>query len=474
MSSVQAFDVIVIGGGPGGYIFAIRAAQLGKKVACVEMRKGLGGTCLNVGCIPSKALLESSEHYAQAKHSFSKHGITLKDVSLDLPTMLKRKDQIVAGLVQGIAGLFKKNKITHFNGKGKLTDKTTVEVTAPEGSNDGTKQIITAPKIILATGSDVATVPGVSLDGKSIVSSTEALCFESVPKEMIVIGGGAIGLEMGSVWSRLGSKVTVIEFQPHIAAGADRQISNELLKSLKKQGLNFLLSTKVLKAKTEGSKVMVEVEDRTSAAKQMLECDKVLVAVGRKPYTDGLGLKETGVAQDPQGRVLVNDHFETNIPGIYAIGDIIRGPMLAHKAEEEGVALAEILAGQHGHVNYNVIPNVIYTWPELASVGMTEEECKTQNLEIKMGTFPFMANARARTMEEAEGLAKVIADAKTDKVLGVHIVGARASDMIAECATLMEFSGSSEDIARTCHAHPTLSEIIKEAALAVHKRTLNF
>lgn len=467
MAEQLSFDVVIVGGGPGGYVAALRAAQLGFKVACVEKDKRLGGTCLNVGCIPSKALLDSSEHYAHVKHKLGRHGIVVKDVGLDLLTMMKRKDQVVSGLTSGIAGLFKKAKIQHVFGHGRLISATEIEVKSAEAT-----QKITAGKIILATGSVPGSLPTAPFDGRRVVSSTEALAFPEVPGRLIVIGGGAIGLEMGSVWARLGAKVTVVEFMDRIVPSADKQMGAELLKLLTRQGIEFKLSTKVTQAKAEGNKVYVEMED-AAGKKERAEADYVLVAVGRKPFSDGLGLKELGIAQDKQGRVEVDGHFETNVKGVYAIGDLIRGPMLAHKAEDEGVAVAEILAGQHGHVNYDAIPSVVYTWPELATVGWGEEDCKAKDVAYKVGTFPFIANGRAKAMDEVEGLVKVIADAKTDRLLGVHIVGPRASDMIAEAVLVMEFGGSAEDIARSSHAHPTLAEVLKEAALAVGKRQLH-
>ncbi|MEW6055551.1 MAG: dihydrolipoyl dehydrogenase [Bdellovibrionota bacterium] len=464
----QNFDLIVIGAGPGGYVAAIRAAQLGMKVACVEKDKTLGGTCLNIGCIPSKALLDSSEHFAHVKGKLSRHGIVVKDVGLDLGVMLKRKDQVVSGLTQGIAGLFKKNKIVHAHGMGKLVSSTEVEVTKADGS----KEKLSAKNIILATGSEPTPLPSAPFDGKRVVSSTEALSFSEIPARLIVVGGGAIGLEMGSVWSRLGSKVTVVEFQDRIVPFADRQASQELLKVLTRQGLEFKLSTKVTQAKVSGKAVQVEVED-ASGKKDKLEAEYVLVAIGRRPFSQNLGLKEIGIPQDKAGRVEVDAHFRTKVPNIYAIGDLIRGPMLAHKAEDEGIAAAEIIAGQHGHVNYEAIPNIVYTWPELASVGLNEDECKAKGLTYKVGTFPFIANGRAKAMDEVEGFVKVIADSKTDRLLGMHIVGPRASDMIAEAVMVMEFGGSAEDIARSTHAHPTLAEVVKEAALAVDKRQIH-
>jgi dihydrolipoamide dehydrogenase len=468
------FDLIIIGGGPAGYVGAIRAAQLGLKTACIEKRGVLGGTCLNVGCIPSKALLESSEHFYQARTKFSKHGILLESVKLDLPTMMKRKDTIVRQMTNGIEGLFRKNKVTYIKGHGKLTgtknNVTSVEVVLSEG---GKTETYTAGKILLATGSEPSQLPFLPFDGKKVVSSTEALTLPEVPNHLVVIGGGVIGLELGSVWARLGSKVTVVEFQDRIVPGADKQAGEELKKALGKQGLEFKLSHKCLGAKPDGNGMIVEVEDRITSEKINLKCDVILVSTGRKPFTQNLGLETVGIALDQMGRIGINEHFETSAPGIYAVGDIVDGPMLAHKAEEEGVAAAEIMAGLPGHVNYSAIPNVVYTWPELASVGYTEEEVKASGVEYRVGSFPFIANGRAKTMDETEGFVKVIADAKTDRILGAHIVGPRASDLIPEIVSVIEFGGSSEDVARTCHAHPTLSETVKEAALAVDKRQRN-
>ncbi len=465
------YDLIIIGGGPAGYTAAIRAAQLGLKTACIEKRKTLGGTCLNVGCIPSKAMLESSEHYHQARTKFAKHGILVGDLRLDLEAMLKRKDAVVRQLTNGIVGLFKKHGITYLNGFGKLVgaegaDKW-VEVTA----DDGVKKI-RAPRILLATGSEPAELPFLKFDGKTVISSTEALELKQVPEHLIVIGGGVIGLEMGSVWSRLGAKVTVIEYQDRLVPGTDRQAGQELTKALVKQGLEFKLSHKCLGAKLgPDGKMVVEAEDMANGnAKVSLEGDVVLVSTGRRPYTDGLGLESVGITPDKGGRITINDHFETGVAGIWAVGDIVDGPMLAHKAEEEGVAAVELMAGLPGHVNYEAIPNVVYTWPELATVGYTEEEVKASGVEYNVGVFPFIANGRAKTMDEVEGFVKIIADKKSDKVLGAHIVGPRASDLLPEIVSVIEFGGSSEDIARTCHAHPTLSETVKEAALAVEKR----
>lgn len=467
------FDLIIIGGGPAGYTAAIRASQLGFKTACVEKRKTLGGTCLNVGCIPSKALLESSEHYHQAKTKFAKHGIVFGDLRLDLDAMQKRKEAVVRQLTNGIAGLFKKHGITSVLGHGKLSGRDgenhIVEVQGEAGV-----QKITAPRILLATGSEAAELPFLKFDGKKVISSTEALELNTVPEHLIVVGGGVIGLEMGSVWSRLGSKVTVIEFQDRILPGTDRQAGQELMKALVKQGFDFKLSHKCLGAKANGDLLVVETEDMANGgAKVSFEGNMVLVSTGRRPYTANLGLEGAGITPDKQGRIGINEHFETSAKGIWAVGDIVDGPMLAHKAEEEGVAAVELMAGQPGHVNYEAIPNVVYTWPELATVGYTEEEVKTSGVEYNVGIFPFIANARAKTMDEVEGFVKIIADKKSDKVLGAHIVGPRASDIIPEIVSVMEFGGSSEDIARTCHAHPTLSESVKEAALAVDKRQRN-
>lgn len=469
--SNEVFDLAVIGGGPGGYVAAIRAAQLGMKTVCIEKDSTLGGTCLNVGCIPSKALLDSSEHYYHALKKLQNHGVIVGDVKLDLSQMMKRKDQVVSQLTTGIKGLFKKNKITHIKGMAKLSDaKSDVKTISIQGE-DATE--VKAKKVLLATGSVPSSVPTLPFDGTNILSSTEALSLKSVPKHLVVVGAGFIGLELGSVWLRLGTKVTVIEFLDKILPAMDQQAAKELQKSLTKQGMEFHLSTKCLGASKKGNQTIVEVEDINSKEKTKIECDVVLVSTGRKPFTDGLGLEDVGVKKDERGFVQINDHFETNVSGVYAVGDIVRGPMLAHKAEEEGIAAVEIMSGLAGHVNYNVIPGVVYTWPELASVGKSEEQLKTEGREIKVGKFPFMANARAKAMDEVEGFVKVIADSKTDEVLGVHIIGPRASDMIAEAATIMEFKGSAEDIARTCHSHPTLSEVLKEAALAVDKRQIN-
>jgi dihydrolipoamide dehydrogenase len=461
---MNEFDVVIIGAGPGGYICAIRCAQLGLKTALVEKQKVLGGTCLNIGCIPSKALLDSSEHYSEAQHDLATHGVELGQVSLNLPTMMKRKEKIVGELNQGIAFLMKKNKVETFYGKGSVIATNTVQV---DGDNPTT---LKAKHIVIATGSVPIELPFLKFDGKNIVSSTEALSFEKVPEHMIVVGGGAIGLEMGSVWLRLGAKVTVIEFADKICGPMDKQISNDLMRILKKQGMEFLLSTKVTGAEVKGKTVTVHYEAVADGQKGSLQGDKVLVAVGRKPYTEGVGLEKMGVKLNDRGQIVVGERYQTSCAGIYAVGDATPGAMLAHKAEEEGVALAELLAGGSGHVNYHTVPWVIYTWPEVAGVGYSEEELKAKAIEYNAGSFPFSANARAKALGMTEGRVKILADKKTDEVLGVHIVGPRASDMIAEAVVAMEFSASSEDIARSFHAHPTLSEVMREAALAVDKR----
>jgi dihydrolipoamide dehydrogenase len=458
----DSFDLVVIGGGPGGYTAAIRAAQLKMKVACVEKRPGkaLGGTCLNVGCIPSKALLDSSELYETTLHKLKAHGITVGGVGLDLPTMLARKDKVVKELTGGVAFLFKKYGVTPYYGAGKLLPGNKVQVT----DTDGKTVTLEAKSVLLATGSESTELPFLKFDGKQIVSSTEALNFNPVPKHLIVVGGGYIGLELGSVWKRLGSKVTVIEFLPRILAISDGEVAAEVFKILKKQGMEFHLETKVTGAKITGDTVTVTAQGKDGAALSF-EGDRVLVAVGRRPYVAGLGLDEAGVTSDPKTRQIpVDENFRTNVPGVYAIGDLIAGPMLAHKASEEGVVCVERLAGMKPHVNYDAIPSVIYIWPEVASVGLTEEQVKEKGVQYKVGRFKFAATGRAKAMDEQEGFVKVLADAKTDRVLGVHILGPRASDLIAECVTIMEYHGSAEDIARCTHAHPTLSEAVGEAA----------
>ncbi len=465
------YDLIVIGTGPGGYVCAIRAAQLGLKTAVVEKRATFGGTCLNVGCIPSKAMLHASELYEEAGHSFAQMGIKVGKPSVDLAALLKYKEQNVDSNVKGVAFLFKKNKIDAFHGAGRITAPGKVEVT----DADGKTQTLETKTIVIATGSDVARLNGIDIDEKRIVSSTGALDLAKVPQKLLIVGAGIIGLELGSVWRRLGAEVTIVEFLDHILPGIDSEIARQFHRLLQKQGVAFKLSCKVSAIDTSGKTLKVKVEPAAGGgAAETIEADVVLVAIGRIPYTEGLGLDAAGVKRDNRGRVIVDPHFRTNIAGIYAIGDVIAGPMLAHKAEEEGVALAEILAGQAGHVNYDVIPNVVYTYPEIASVGKTEEELKAAGIAYQVGKFPFTANARARANLMTEGFVKILADAKTDRVLGVHILGPDAETMIAEAAIAMEFGASAEDIARTCHAHPTLSEAVKEAALAVGKRAINF
>lgn len=460
-----AFDVIVIGAGPGGYVAAIRAAQLGFKTACVEKEDLLGGTCLRVGCIPSKALLEASEKFREAKDSLGRFGVKVGQVSLDLPAMLQHKDNVVKANTKGIEGLFKKGKITRVLGHGKLAGAGKVAV---EAGPDKTVTMLTAKHIILATGSKVAMLPDVKPDGKAIGTSTEALAYAEVPKHLVVIGAGAIGLELGSVWSRLGAKVTVLEYLNRILPGMDLETATQTQSALAKQGLDFKLGTRVKSAKPDGDGAVVECEGTDP-----IRCDKVLVAVGRVPNTENLGLETVGIQVDGRGRIPVDEKFATSAPGIYAIGDVIPGVMLAHKAEEEGIACTENLAGKHGHVNYNAIPNVVYTHPEVASVGKTEEELKAEGRAFKKGSFPFLANGRARALAQTEGKVKVLADATTDRILGVHIVGPRAGDLIAEAVLAMEFGASSEDVARTSHAHPTLAEALKEAALGVEGRSIH-
>jgi dihydrolipoamide dehydrogenase len=463
------FDVIIIGGGPGGYVCAIRAAQLGLKTACIESRGTLGGTCLNVGCIPSKSLLNLSEMYKKAKNDFNNQGIEISNVKLNLEKMMNNKDKSVQVLTKGIEFLFKKNKVTYIKGKGVLFSKNDVVV------YDGEKKTsFKAKNIVIATGSSPASLPGIVIDEKNIVSSTEALSFKKVPKNLVVIGGGYIGLEMGSVWSRLGSEVTVLEYLDHITPGMDKDISTEFLKILTKQGIRFKLKSKVTSIKNLGDQVEVVFENNESLKKEKIIADKALVSVGRKPYTEGLNLTKIGVNKNKQGKIEVNNKLQTSIGNIYAIGDVIDGPMLAHKAEEEGIAVAEILAGQAGHVNYDIIPGVVYTSPEVATVGKTEQQLKKENIDYKIGKFPFMANSRAKVNNETDGFVKIIADSKTDRILGVHMIGPHTGDMIAEMAVAMEFGASAEDIARICHAHPTHTEAIKEAALAVDKRPIHF
>ncbi len=463
------FDLVVIGGGPGGYVCAIRAAQLGLKTACVESRGALGGTCLNVGCIPSKSLLNLSENFHKAKKDFNQQGIEIDGIKLNIDKMMSNKNKSIQVLTKGVEFLFKKNKVTYIKGKGVLFSKNDIVV-----YDNNKKSNYKAKNIVIATGSEATSLPGINIDEKNIISSTGALSLNKVPKKLAVIGGGYIGLEMGSVWSRLGSEVTVIEYLDHITPGMDREISNEFQKILTKQGIKFRMGSKVNSVKNISDGVSIDFTDLKNSKNETFKFDKVLVSVGRKPYTEGLNLSKIGVKKDKKGRVEVNEKLQTSIKNIYAIGDVIKGPMLAHKAEEEGIAVAEILAGQAGHVNYDVIPGVIYTAPEVATVGKTEEQLKEENIQYKVGKFPFMANSRAKVNNETDGFVKILADGSTDKVLGVHIIGPHCGDMIAEMALAMEFGASSEDIARTCHAHPTHTEAIKEAALAVDKRPIHF
>jgi dihydrolipoamide dehydrogenase len=465
----MAYDLIVIGTGPGGYVCAIRAAQLGLKTAVVEKRATFGGTCLNIGCIPSKALLHASELFEEARHSFARMGIGVPAPKLDLKAMMAFKDQGVDGNVKGVEFLIKKNKIDAFHGSARIVAPGKIEVKAA----DGKTQALETKSLVIATGSDVARRRGVDIDEKRIVSSSGALSLDKVPGHLLVVGAGVIGLELGSVWRRLGAKVTVVEFLDGVLPGMDGEVRRQAQRLFEKQGMTFKLSSKVTAVDASGKALKVAVEPAKGGAAESIEADIVLVAIGRVPYTDGLGLKEASVKLDERGRVATDAHFATNVPGIYAIGDAIAGPMLAHKAEDEGVAVAEILANQAGHVNYDVIPNVVYTYPEIASVGKTEEELKSASVAYNTGKFPFTANGRAKANQQTEGFVKILADAKTDRVLGVHIVGADAGNMIAEAAVAMEFGASSEDIARTCHAHPTLPEAVKEAALAVAKRAIH-
>jgi dihydrolipoamide dehydrogenase len=464
---MDKFDIVIIGSGPGGYVAAIRAGQLGLKTAIVEKDKELGGTCLNIGCIPSKALLTSSDHFVFAQKEASKHGIVIDNVSVDLSKMLQRKDKVVKTLTGGVRALMKTNKVTTFEGLGTISAPGKVSVKSSKGET----QEIETKNIIIATGSVPVELPFAKFDGQTVVSSTEALCFTEPPGKLLVIGGGAIGLELGSVWSRLGSEVTVLEFLPRIALGFDLELANLLQRLLTAQGMKFHLETKVSAVKTENGRVTVTA---SKGAEQIsFEADKVLVSVGRRPFADGVGADEVGVELDERKRVKVDQHFRTNVEGIYAIGDVIPGPMLAHKAEDEGIACVEMIAGKAGHVNYEVIPGIIYTNPELAGVGLTEDQATEKGLDVRIGKFPFRANGRALANEDAEGMVKFVADAKTDRILGAHILQHAASELIAEAASVMEFGGSAEDLGRTCHSHPTLSEAVKEAALAVDKRALH-
>ena len=462
--SDNKFDVIVIGAGPGGYVCAIRAAQLGMKVACVEKRATLGGTCLNVGCIPSKALLSSSEKYEDAAHHMADVGVMIKDASVDWGTMQGFKSEVVEANTKGIEFLFKKNKVTPIQGAAEIVAAGKIKVGADEYEADS---------IIIATGSDVVSLPGIEIDEERIVSSTGALELKEVPKSMVVIGGGVIGLELGTVYRRLGAEVTVVEFQDGILPGMDGEVRKETLKILKKQGMAFKLSSKVTAAKAGKKDVELTVESVDGSETETMKADIVLMAVGRRPYAEGLGLDKVGVEMNERGQIVTDEFFETSVEGIYAIGDVIAGPMLAHKAEDEGVVLAEMLAGESGHINYDLIPGVVYTWPEVAAVGQTEEQLKEAGVAYNAGKFPFMANGRARAMNCIEGFVKILACVSSDRILGAHIVGPNAGDLIQEVVSVMEFDGTAEDIARTCHAHPTLTEVVKEAALAVHKRALH-
>jgi dihydrolipoamide dehydrogenase len=465
----ELFDVAVIGGGPGGYVAAIRAAQLGMKVACVEKRPALGGTCLNIGCIPSKALLHSSELYAEVRDGLNAHGIKIPAVELDLPAMQDQKSKVVKELTQGVEFLFRKNKVTSIKGAARLESPGRLAVEL----NAGGAQMLNARNIVIATGSETATVPGIAIDEERIVSSTGALDLEDVPAHLVVVGAGYIGLELGTVWRRLGAKVTVVEWLDRITPGMDLELSRQFQRLLSRQGLGFKLATKVAEVDDSGDRLIITTEAVDGGDPEKMKADVMLVAVGRRPYTEGLGLQNLGLKTDNHGRIEVDRHFATSAPGIYAIGDVIKGPMLAHKAEDEGVCVAEHLAGQSPHIDYDAIPAVIYTAPEVASVGRTEEQLKEAKIAYKSGKFPFSANARARATGKTDGFVKVIADARTDRLLGVHIIGAEAGTMIAEAALAIEFGASSEDLARTSHAHPTLEEAIKEAALATHGAPLH-
>ncbi len=460
----EPYDVIIIGAGPGGYVCALRAAQLGMKVACVEKRATLGGTCLNIGCIPSKALLQSTEDFHAAAEKFKDHGIVIDGIRIDLARMMARKDEVVSANVKGVEFLFNKNKVTWLKGAARIVAPGRIAIDGAEHA---------AKHIVIATGSDSISLPGVEVDEQSIVTSTGGLELGAVPKRLVVIGAGYIGLELGSVWRRLGSEVTVIEFLDRIVPGMDAEIARAFQRVLTKQGLKFRLGTKVTGARKGNDGVTLAIEPAKGGNADEIAADVVLVSIGRRPYTDGLGLRELGVTLDARGRIETDPHYATNVPGFYAIGDVIAGPMLAHKAEDEGVALAEILAGQAGHVNYDVIPGVVYTWPEVATVGRTEDDLKAAGIDYKVGKFPFTANGRARALGDTDGFVKILAEKSTDRILGAHILGPDAGTLIAELAVAMEFGASAEDVARTCHPHPTLEEAVKEAALAVDGRALH-
>ena len=466
---MSGFDLVVIGGGPGGYVAAIKAAQLGLHVACVEKRGTLGGTCLNVGCIPSKALLNSSHLYEEASHNFVNHGIKISGLSLDVKSMQKHKDDIVKGLTKGIEGLFAKNKVTYLKGLGKITNKGEVSVTLESGKNE----VLTAKNILIATGSEPVSLRGIEIDGKKIITSDHAIHLSSVPKKLVVIGAGVIGLELGSVWRRLGAEVTVVEYLDKILPPMDEEVSKTFQKTLEKQGINFKLGTKVISAKTTSKGVDINIESVKEVKAETISSDILLVAIGRKPYTTGLGLEEVGVQLDDRGRIITDAHFRTNIDGIYAIGDVIAGPMLAHKAEEDGVAAVEIMTGQAVHVNYDLVPSVVYTHPEIAMIGKTEEQLKESGIAYNKGKFPFLANSRARTVDETDGFVKILADKETDEVLGIHIIGPQAGTLIGEASVAMAYRASSEDIARICHSHPDLNEALKEAALATYFKPIH-
>ncbi|KAG9451005.1 hypothetical protein H6P81_010970 [Aristolochia fimbriata] len=462
-------DVVVIGGGPGGYVAAIKAAQLGLKTTCVEKRGALGGTCLNVGCIPSKALLHSSHMYHEAKHAFAGHGVKISGLEVDLPAMLAQKDKAVSNLTRGIEGLFKKNKVSYVKGSGKFVSPTEVAVDTLEGGT----ATIKGKNIIIATGSDVKSLPGITIDEKKIVSSTGALALTEIPKKLVVIGAGYIGLEMGSVWGRLGSEVTVVEFAPDIVPSMDAEVRKLFQRTLEKQKMKFMLKTKVVGVDTSGEGVKLMVEPAAGGEQTTLEADVVLVSAGRVPYTAGLGLEAIGVQTDKAGRITVDHRFATSVPGVFAIGDVIPGPMLAHKAEEDGVACVEFIAGKEGHVDYDMVPGVVYTHPEVAYVGKTEDQVKASGIEYRVGKFPFLANSRAKAIDDAEGVVKILAEKESDKILGVHIMSPNAGELIHEAVLALQYGASSEDIARTCHAHPTMSEAVKEAAMATYDKPIH-